>query len=630
MSTKNSSNQEIKEITQRYEKQMQDALAVERINQGKILMKKETDFNALLQEQLKSQEDMYKVKLKDMEEKYENQMKLLEQETQHKLDVYKLEMDQIVEKEKTRWSQEEAKSMSMKEEEIRTAIREELAAEYHEQRDELVKMMKSQAEEYRGKLKQRHADQIGELESEIEELKSKLEKKSDAHEAEKNELENSFHMQSEEQKRLKDEIMELKSELAERDKTEAMYREEFEKELEKEMLALTAASTDDNEYNNTSDQEFAKQFEKQWHNELTQSFADDAMKEVDEIIGDTLLEDEDGNYLSMVRSGKNYAIASSTFQLGEIGDDIQLPGAETFDKKNAEGISNDTVPGKEDRSKAPPSSSYKNASVDAKGKLNIENLGAASTLNDNPAKIENDDPLSDLQLEEEQYDRMGSGESGGTGSVPLEEEEETFQITNEQAPEGGKNSILPNETSKEYEERKKENDMALDDTDNGIANDKNTGPKDPTDSGVLHSPNKVDNDSNKDETVEESSPWVQQYDGNSGYFYFVNRETGASQWEPPVNGFVPLSDEVLQEIQQIEEQQKKSAEETAQLESEIVAAAKAKTLEEEAEAKQVTNEDDGNGDLDKPTFPLENEKNGLPLVHTKRGIRNNSTLECST
>ena len=77
--------------------------------------------------------------------------------------------------------------------------------------------------------------------------------------------------------------------------------------------------------------------------------------------------------------------------------------------------------------------------------------------------------------------------------------------------------------------------------------------------------------------------------------------------------FVPLSDEVLQEIQQIEEQQKKSAEETAQLESEIVAAAKAKTLEEEAEAKQVTNEDDGNGDLDEPTAPLENEKNGLPL-----------------
>ena len=37
----------------------------------------------------------------------------------------------------------------MKEEEMRTAIREELAAEYQEQRDELVKMMKSQAEEYR-------------------------------------------------------------------------------------------------------------------------------------------------------------------------------------------------------------------------------------------------------------------------------------------------------------------------------------------------------------------------------------------------------------------------------------------------------------------------------------------------
>ena len=70
--------------------------------------------------------------------------------------------------------------------------------------------------------------------------------------------------------------------------------------------------------------------------------------------------------------------------------------------------------------------------MDAKGKLNIENLGAASTLNDNPAKIENDDPLSDLQLEEEQYDRM-STRKWRHWILPLEEEEETFQITNEQA-----------------------------------------------------------------------------------------------------------------------------------------------------------------------------------------------------
>ena len=47
--------------------------------------------------------------------------------------------------------------------------------------------------------------------------------------------------------------------------------------------------------NSPGDREFAEQFEKQWHNELTQSFADDAMKEVDEIIGDALLEDENGN-----------------------------------------------------------------------------------------------------------------------------------------------------------------------------------------------------------------------------------------------------------------------------------------------------------------------------------------------
>ena len=85
------------------------------------------------------------------------------------------------------------------------------------------------------------------------------------------------------------------------------------------MLALTATAIqkeeDKSHYrptNSPGDREFAEQFEKQWHNELTQSFADDAMKEVDEIIGDALLEDENGNYLSMVTSAKKYALNSST------------------------------------------------------------------------------------------------------------------------------------------------------------------------------------------------------------------------------------------------------------------------------------------------------------------------------
>ena len=47
-------------------------------------------------------------------------MKLLEQETQHKLDVYKLEMDQIVEKEKKVESRR-SKMIWYEEEEIRTA-----------------------------------------------------------------------------------------------------------------------------------------------------------------------------------------------------------------------------------------------------------------------------------------------------------------------------------------------------------------------------------------------------------------------------------------------------------------------------------------------------------------------------
>ena len=228
-------------------------------------------------------------------------------------------------------------------------------------------------------------------------------------------------------------------------------------------------------------------------------------------------------------------------------------------------------------------------------------------MNDNPAKIENDDPLSDLQLEEEQYDRMGSGESGGTGSVPLEEEEETFQITMSKHPRW-KNSILPNETSKEYEERKKENDMALDDTDNGIANDKNIGLKDPTDSGVWIVQIRLTMIAIKIDCggifpMGSTIRWQQRL----LILWIVNGSESmgaACKW---------LCTPVWRSItgNSANWGTKKSAEETAQLESEI-AAAKAKTLEEEAEAKQVTNEDDGNGDLDEPTAPLENE-NGLPL-----------------
>ena len=40
---------------------------------------------------------------------------------------------------------------------MRNEVRAEMAEEYNQQRDELVKMMKSQAEEYRGKLKKRHS-----------------------------------------------------------------------------------------------------------------------------------------------------------------------------------------------------------------------------------------------------------------------------------------------------------------------------------------------------------------------------------------------------------------------------------------------------------------------------------------
>ena len=65
---------------------------------------------------------------------------------------------QLVENEKSKQNQNDAKSISEREERVRSTVREEMAKEYNQQRDELVKMMKSQAEEYRAKLKKRHAD----------------------------------------------------------------------------------------------------------------------------------------------------------------------------------------------------------------------------------------------------------------------------------------------------------------------------------------------------------------------------------------------------------------------------------------------------------------------------------------
>ena len=233
---------QLKEINEKNEKQIQDALSVERINQGKILMQKEMDFNELLQNQLNEQGKMHEQRMKDNQDKYEKQMSLLKQETDHKLEIYRLEMEQLVENEKSKQNQNDAKSISEREERVRSTVREEMAKEYNQQRDELVKMMKSQAEEYRAKLKKRHADQIVELENEIVKLKTEVEHNSSTLLSQKSELENSFQLQSEEKNKLKEEIALLRNELAERENTEAIYREEFEKELEKEMLALTATA----------------------------------------------------------------------------------------------------------------------------------------------------------------------------------------------------------------------------------------------------------------------------------------------------------------------------------------------------------------------------------------------------
>ena len=129
---------QLKEINEKNEKQIQDALSVERINQGKILMQKEMDFNELLQNQLNEQGKMHEQRMKDNQDKYEKQMSLLKQETDHKLEIYRLEMEQLVENEKSKQNQNDAKSISEREERVRSTVREEMAKEYNQQRDELV------------------------------------------------------------------------------------------------------------------------------------------------------------------------------------------------------------------------------------------------------------------------------------------------------------------------------------------------------------------------------------------------------------------------------------------------------------------------------------------------------------
>jgi hypothetical protein len=257
------------------------------------------------------------------------------------------------------------------------------------------------------------------------------------------------------------------------------------------MLALTATAIqkeeDTSHYrptNSPGDREFAEQFEKQWHNELTQSFADDAMKEVDEIIGDALLEDENGNYLSMVTSAKKYALNSSTLQLGESGDGIMLPGVSSFrggtappatttnnnddeddNNNNSNNDNNNDMTGmKREVGTIDKNSISNNVKVttaiddindDAKGKLNIENLKddfntqqdiAQENVNNNAGA-----QPSDIQLQEEQFGKSNNVDNG-EGQLMVEEMEEDFGIANV-VHDGGSNAILPGETKEEYQGR---------------------------------------------------------------------------------------------------------------------------------------------------------------------------------
>ena len=94
-----------------------------------------------------------------------------------------------------------------------------------------------------------------------------------------------------------------------------------------------------------------------------QSFADDAMKEVDEIIGDTLLEDEDGNYLSMVGSSKTTPYFLPHFNSVKLEMTFNYLALK-LGKKDAEGWAMALF--QKRGAKRLPSSNYENVSVDAK------------------------------------------------------------------------------------------------------------------------------------------------------------------------------------------------------------------------------------------------------------------------
>ena len=291
----------------------------------KLEKSQETSFSELMEQKLKGQQERYEARFVEASQEAERQRVAMEADKNKQKVELENQAKEMLAKQKASAALKLDEALKAQEDTIRKSIQTELTAGFEEQRDELVKMMKSQAEEYRAKLKARHATEIKDLEVEIRGLRDELSaaRKQAANEDQTGRLRSKVNA-------LKAEVAQLKSEITDRDNNEATYREEFERELEREFRSMMAAQQDSASEGGHSPAKsspartsaISQNLDRSWKKDLAESFAED-MREVDAILADTMFTDEELLNESMASNGLNGFKTPNTIAFDE---GITLPG----------------------------------------------------------------------------------------------------------------------------------------------------------------------------------------------------------------------------------------------------------------------------------------------------------------
>ena len=452
------------------------------------------------------------LKLEDQRAEYESRFAAASEDAEKKVNALQLEcarvkaemtekMDDMVAEERRAL---QAEFRVQEEEQSRS-----LAEGYEEQRNELVSMMKSQAEEYRAKIKARHATEISDLEALLERTKTELE----TQRAQQIDVTKMDEM-TREITELQLENKRLHRALTEREENEATYREEFEAELEKEFRAMLdrtqgpEGSTSGPEVRKTPIQSpvsvqspTSVYSGKQWGKEFATTFADEAMREVDEILADTMFSGDASFFGGAVSYQEDHG-GFNTPKTIDMGDGIDLPGS--------------VVPN------FPDDTTTRGLTEDTSGKFSLDDFGNDAVSEESHTPIAaavksraNKPPLpaEDPPLEEEDFDITDAPPPVGSASANTEENRKRFD---EATGGSSTRSSIP-----EADDQVTEKVQRGEDHGTGVA-----------------------------ENVLEEVRWVQQYDGSSDSMYFVNKENGSSQWDPPNDEpFEPLPKDVVDQIE---------------------------------------------------------------------------------